>query len=154
PSARLSTLNDKLTTVAAQRRTDPRHLLRTVKGDLDWIVMKALDKDRNRRYETARAFEADVQRYLHDKPVQACPPSPWYCFRKFGRRHKMGLAVAGLVLFFVVVLAGGAGWTLRDQAVRKAALGRKVSEAADEARKLLADDLLYEAKTAAKRAKD
>src|SRR5882724_10722637 len=82
PSARLSTFQDKLTAVAAQRRTEPRQLLRTVRGELDWIVMKALEKDRNRRYETAGAFAADVQRYLKDEPVEACPPSAWYRFRK------------------------------------------------------------------------
>src|SRR5262245_63334865 len=85
PSARLSTLKDKLTAAAAQRRTEPRHLLRTVKGELDWIVMKALEKDRSRRYETATGFATDVQRYLTDEPVEACPPSAGYRLRKFAR---------------------------------------------------------------------
>ena len=61
-----------------------------MRGELDWIVMKALEKDRNRRYETASAFAADVQRYLGDEPVLACPPSAWYRFRKFARRNKAG----------------------------------------------------------------
>src|SRR5262249_11887884 len=73
PSAGLSTLQDRLTAVAAQRRTDPRQLVRTVRGELDWIVMKCLEKDRNRRYDTASALARDVERYLADEPVQACP---------------------------------------------------------------------------------
>ena len=59
-----------------------------MRGELDWIVMKALEKDRNRRYETANGFALDVQRYLRDEPVQACPPSAGYRFRKFLRRNK------------------------------------------------------------------
>src|SRR5262249_25411504 len=62
-----------------------------VRGELDWIVMKALEKDRSRRYETAAAFAADVERYLADEPVQACPPSAWYRFRKLARRNRRGM---------------------------------------------------------------
>jgi WD40 repeat protein/serine/threonine protein kinase len=109
PSARLSTLQDKLTAVAAQRRTEPWQLLHTVKGELDWIVMKCLEKDRNRRYETASAFAADVQRYLQDEPVEACPPSAGYRFRKFARRNKRGLLTASVVAVAVVLTAAGSG---------------------------------------------
>src|SRR5439155_7898794 len=109
PSARLSTLQGQLTAVAAQRRTEPRHLLRAVKGELDWIVMKALEKDRSRRYDTANGLAADVRRYLADEPVLACPPSAAYRMRKFLRRHKAALAAAVVVtlvlLAAVVVLA-------------------------------------------------
>src|SRR5262249_49592239 len=66
-----------------------------------WIVIKALEKDRNRRYESASAFAADVQRYLHDEPVQACPPSAWYRFRKFARRNKAALLTASVVALAV-----------------------------------------------------
>jgi serine/threonine protein kinase len=104
PSARLSTLQDKLTSVAAQRRIEPRQLLRTVKGDLDWIVLKALEKDRNRRYETANAFALDVQRYLADEPVEARPPTLGYRLGKAVRKHKVGLSVA---CAFVLLLAAG-----------------------------------------------
>src|SRR5262249_13827469 len=90
-----------------------------VRGELDWIVMKALEKDRNRRYETANGFAADMQRYLADEPVLACPPSVGYRFRKFARRNKTGLAVAGLVLVFLVLLGSGAGWALRDREARE-----------------------------------
>jgi tetratricopeptide (TPR) repeat protein len=82
--------------------------------------MKALEKDRNRRYESANGFGLDVQRYLADEPVQACPPSPWYRFRKFTRRNRSALTVAGLVLFVIALVGGGGGWVLRDRAVRQA----------------------------------
>jgi hypothetical protein len=80
--------------------------------------MKCLEKDRNRRYETANGFAMDVKRYLADEPVQACPPSALYRFRKFARRNRSGLAVAGLVLFFLVLLGSVGGWAWRDRAAR------------------------------------
>jgi WD40 repeat protein/serine/threonine protein kinase/tetratricopeptide (TPR) repeat protein len=94
PSTRISTLAQAATSVATQRKSDAKRLSQLVRGELDWIVMKALEKDRNRRYETASAFAADVQRYLADEPVHACPPSAWYRFRKFARRNKGALAIA------------------------------------------------------------
>jgi serine/threonine protein kinase len=96
PSNRLSG-TDALASISAQRHMEPAKLTKLVRGELDWIVMKALDKDRNRRYETASAFAQDVERYLHDEPVQACPPSPWYRFRKFARRNRAILTIVGLV---------------------------------------------------------
>jgi hypothetical protein len=84
--------------------------------------MKALEKDRNRRYETANGFAMDMQRYLADEPVLACPPAVDYLLRKFVRRHKTVLAVAGMILFFLVSLGSGAGWALRDRAARHAAI--------------------------------
>ncbi len=94
PSRRVSTLGQAAVTVSIQRQSDPRRLRQLFRGELDWIVMKALEKDRNRRYETASAFAADAQRYLADEPVQACPPSAWYRFRKFARRNKVALTIA------------------------------------------------------------
>ena len=82
-------------TIAAQRHTEPARLTKLVRGELDWIVMKALEKDRNRRYETANALAADVQRYLADEPVQACPPSAGYRLRKFVRRNRGPMAAGG-----------------------------------------------------------
>ena len=76
-----------------------------MRGELDWIVMKALEKDRNRRYETANGLAADLRRYLDDEPVQACPPSAWYRFRKFARRNK----AAPRPLLAVVLLAPDRG---------------------------------------------
>jgi WD40 repeat protein/serine/threonine protein kinase len=101
-SNRLSTTAE-LPAIAVNRGTEPAKLTKLVRGELNWIVMKALEKDRNRRYETASAFGADVQRYLHDDPVQACPPSAWYRFRKFARRNKAALATAAVVALVVSI---------------------------------------------------
>jgi WD40 repeat protein/serine/threonine protein kinase len=101
PSTRISTLGQAATAVSTNRQSDPRRLSQLVRGELDWIVMKALEKDRNRRYETASAFAADVQRYLHDEPVQACPPSTLYRLRKFARRNKAALLSASAVVVAV-----------------------------------------------------
>ena len=96
PSMRLST-TEELPTIAACRNIEPQRLSGLVRGELDWIVMKALEKDRNRRYETAIGLAADLRRYLDDEPVQACPPSGWYRFRKVAHRNKAALIVAGLI---------------------------------------------------------
>ncbi len=124
PSTRLSS-SQSLPSIAAQRQLEPKKLTTLVAGDLDWIVMKALEKDRNRRYETANGFARDVQRYLADEPVEACPPSVGYRLRKFTRRNKTALAVAGLILFFIAVLGGGGGWVLRDREVREKAAAKE-----------------------------
>jgi tetratricopeptide (TPR) repeat protein len=99
----MSTLGQAASTVSANRKSDPHRLRQFLRGEVDWIVMKALEKDRNRRYETASAFAADVQRYLHDEPVQACPPSRWYKFRKFARRNRGPLLSASAVVLAVLV---------------------------------------------------
>jgi WD40 repeat protein/serine/threonine protein kinase len=107
PSTRISTLGRAATTVSEQRQSDPRKLSHLYRGELDWIVMKCLEKDRNHRYETASALAADVQRYLNDEPVQACPPRALYRFQKFARRNKKALfTVAGLFLAVVATLVG------------------------------------------------
>jgi hypothetical protein len=97
PSTRLSALGETLTTVSAQRSTEAAKLSALVRGDLDWIVMKALEKDRQRRYETASSFAADLRRFLADEPIEARPPSAWYRFRKLTRRHKVELTTTGIV---------------------------------------------------------
>jgi tetratricopeptide (TPR) repeat protein/serine/threonine protein kinase len=119
PSTRISTLGQAAATVSAQRESDPMRLSQLFRGELDWIVMKALEKDRNRRYETASAFAADVQRYLADEPVLACPPSVGYRFKKFARRNKAVLATVGVVIFFIMLLGGLIGWGVRDRAARE-----------------------------------
>jgi WD40 repeat protein/serine/threonine protein kinase/Flp pilus assembly protein TadD len=104
PSTRLSTLGQgDLATVCERRGVDPAKLSRDVRGELDWIVMKALEKDRNRRYESASAFAADVRRYLNDEPVEASPPSTALRLRKWARRHQtlMWSSVVALVLIAV-----------------------------------------------------
>jgi eukaryotic-like serine/threonine-protein kinase len=103
PSTRISTLGQAANTASLNRKSDPRRLSQLFRGELDWIVMKALEKDRNRRYETANALAADVQRYLNDEPVLACPPSAAYRFRKFARRNRGPVLAASLVLFALVV---------------------------------------------------
>jgi eukaryotic-like serine/threonine-protein kinase len=107
PSTRISTLGQAATGVSAKRQSDPRRLAHLCRGELDWIVMKALEKDRNRRYESASALAADVQRYLHDEPVHACPPSAGYRFRRFARRHKAALTTAAAVSLAVLLTLAG-----------------------------------------------
>jgi WD40 repeat protein/serine/threonine protein kinase len=109
PSTRISTLGQAATTVSMQRKSDPKRLSQLCRGEVDWIVMRSLEKDRNRRYESASAFAADVQRYLNDEPVLACPPSAWYRFGKFARKHKAALAVAGVVVAALVLGVIGLG---------------------------------------------
>ena len=107
PSTKLSTA-EGLPTLAANRGMEPVRLTRLVRGELDWIVMKALEKDRNRRYETANGFAMDVQRYLADEPVLACPPSAGYRLRKFARRNKAALLTGSLLaaaLFLGIVIS-------------------------------------------------
>jgi serine/threonine protein kinase/tetratricopeptide (TPR) repeat protein len=132
PSVRLST-TEELPSIAAVRGVEPAGLSRLVRGELDWIVMKALEKDRNRRYDTANALASDVQRHLADEPVQACPPSAWYRLRKLVRRNKTALVVAGLILFFIVLLGGVVGWVIRDRAARQAQVAHDFERSLDRA---------------------
>lgn len=95
PSSRISTLGaEKLSLVAQQRHCDPQRLVRLVKGDLDWIVMRCLEKDRTRRYDTAVGLAEDIQRHLSDEPVQARPPTLTYRARKFMRRNRLAVLAA------------------------------------------------------------
>jgi serine/threonine protein kinase len=98
PSSRLTTMPQaNLSTTAENRGLEPRKLAYEARGELDWVVMKALEKDRNRRYESASALAADLQRYLNDEAVEACPPSAGYRLRKFARRNRRPLVMAGVV---------------------------------------------------------
>src|SRR5262249_12187514 len=114
PSTRLTSLGQTLPSVSAKRRTDPKKLSALVKGDLDWIVMKALEKDRARRYETPSAFAADVRRFLAEEPVEARPPSAWYRFGKLARRNQAVLTAAAVVAGSLLLGTAVATW----QAVR------------------------------------
>jgi eukaryotic-like serine/threonine-protein kinase len=109
PSTRLSDSGEGLASIAATRRTEPARLTRLVRGELDWVVMKCLEKNRERRYETANGLSRDVQRYLADEVVEARPPSAGYRVRKFVRRHRGRVLAAGLLL--LALLAGIAGTT-------------------------------------------
>jgi serine/threonine protein kinase len=103
PSARLSS-GDALPSLAANRQTEPAKLSRLVRGELDWIVLKALEKDRNRRYETANGLAMDIRRYLEGEPVLACPPSSSYRLRKLAYKHRAALATA--TVFGLLLLVG------------------------------------------------
>jgi WD40 repeat protein/serine/threonine protein kinase len=105
PSARICG-SETLPAIAARRHVEPSRLGKLVCGELDWIVMKALDKDRSRRYESASNFAADVQRYLADEPVLACPPSAAYRCRKFARRYRAALAAAATMAAAVLLAVG------------------------------------------------
>ncbi len=120
PSLRLSSSND-LPKIAAARKTEPARLSKLVRGEIDWIVMKCLEKDRSRRYETANGVARDLERYLADEPVEACPPSSSYRLRKFARKHKKALATAAA--FAVLLVAGVVMSTLL--AVRATSAGRR-----------------------------
>jgi serine/threonine protein kinase/tetratricopeptide (TPR) repeat protein len=101
PSTRV-TMMEQAAVLSARRRSDARRLSRSLRGDLDWIVMKALEKDRDRRYETASALAADLQRYLADQPVLARPPSLCYRLGKFVRKHRGPVWAAGVILVLLV----------------------------------------------------
>jgi tetratricopeptide (TPR) repeat protein len=131
PSTRLSTVGQAATAVAAKRRSDPCKLSRLLRGELDWIAMKALEKDRARRYDTASEFAADVEHYLREEPVLACPPSAAYRFRKFVRRHQRSLMMGTVVALALLVAAGSIGWGLARVAESKrqeAAQERKLEQ--------------------------
>jgi eukaryotic-like serine/threonine-protein kinase len=113
PSRRLAT-SEELPSIAARRGTEPTRLGRLVQGELDWIVMKALEKDRDRRYETASALARDLERYLADEPVEACPPSAGYRLRKLVGKHRAVLATAAMIAGLLVAAAAISTW----QAVR------------------------------------
>jgi serine/threonine protein kinase/WD40 repeat protein/tetratricopeptide (TPR) repeat protein len=129
PSTRLTESKETLPSISAKRQTEPARLTRLVRGELDWIVMKSLDKDRTRRYETANGLAMDLQRYLADEPVQACPPSASYRLRKVVRRNKKLLATAA---GFVLVLLAGTALSLW-QAVRATESESRAKEDRDRA---------------------
>jgi WD40 repeat protein/serine/threonine protein kinase len=103
PSVRLSSSNS-LPKIAAARKTEPAKLSKLVRGEIDWIVMKCLEKDRSRRYETANGLARDVERYLHDEAVEACPPSAGYRLRKFARKYWMPVTIGAA--FALLLVAG------------------------------------------------
>jgi serine/threonine protein kinase/Flp pilus assembly protein TadD len=151
PSTRISTLGQAATTVSAQRRSDPKRLSQLIRGELDWIVMKCLEKDRDRRYETASSLARDIERYLHDEPVQACPPSTWYRFRKFARRRKAVLVTGGLVSLALVAGSAISTWQAFRATQAEELARRKKVEAEDKAAeakaifRYLVEDLLVSA---------
>lgn len=119
PSTRLSESGESLASISDKRQSEPAKLTKLIRGELDWIVLKALEKDRARRYESATALAADVQRYLRDETVQACPPSALYRLTKFARGNKPAFATAAalmlLMLLTVVGLAISNGLIRQEQ---------------------------------------
>jgi serine/threonine protein kinase/tetratricopeptide (TPR) repeat protein len=130
PSVRLST-SGALAKVAAARKTDPGKLSRLLRGELDWVVMKCLEKDRSRRYDTATGLAKDVERYLKDEPVEARPPTVGYRFRKMARRNMVALTTAALVVAALLLGTVASTW----QAVRATRAEADARAAEDKATK-------------------
>ena len=132
PSTKISGLEatDQIT-IATNRGTEPSRLVSLVRGDLDWIVMKALEKDRTRRYETANGLSMDIQRYLNDEPVSARPPSKLYRFHKLIRRNKAAFTASTVVLLALVMGLGSSIWALlraRTEAVKSQQVARFLTD--------------------------
>ncbi len=154
PSKRLSSTNSK-PSVAANRQTEPAKLGRFVRGELDWIVMKALSKERDRRYETANGFAKDIERFLNHEPVVAGPPSARYKLRKFVRRNRPQVIAASLVLLTLV--GGVVGTTVglfeakrQERAALKAADEERQAKEREAAQRAIA----VEQRTKAEKARD
>ncbi len=123
PSTRFSSLSAadaSAPAIARHRQTEPSALARSLRGDLDCIIMKALEKDRTRRYDTAKDFGEDIRRHLDDEPVVAGPPGAAYRFRKFGRRHRKALSVvAAMVMLLLLGVAASMIFAVRESAARE-----------------------------------
>jgi non-specific serine/threonine protein kinase/serine/threonine-protein kinase len=133
PSTKLSTLGEKTTEIAAHRRSGPKRLSSQLKGDLDWIVMRCLEKDRNRRYGSPQELGQDIGRHLNYEPVQAGPPSAGYKARKFVRRNRLAVGIGAAAM---IVLVGFTAMTViqssriaaeRDRANQEAEASERVS---------------------------
>ena len=154
PSTRLSTLGDRLTIIASHRQSDASKLSQLLRGELDWIVMKSLDKDRTRRYETASAFASDVEAYLHDEPVLARPPSVGYLLGKAIRKYRLFVATVAAIAIILVAATMISGWLAvraslaeiradqqRNLAIENANEARRLAkDASDKAKLLLASE--------------
>jgi non-specific serine/threonine protein kinase/serine/threonine-protein kinase len=133
-STRLSTLKETQTEIAEKRGTDVGSLVKQLRGDLDWITMKAMAKDRTHRYSSASELAAEIERYLKQEPVSAGPPSAVYRIRKYMRRHKLGVAAAGVVVLALLIGIGGmtVGFLravrAEKKAVAEAATAKRVSD--------------------------
>jgi tetratricopeptide (TPR) repeat protein len=140
PSTRISALGDSASIVAEHRKTDPGKLTALVRGDLDWIVMKALEKERSRRYETAKDFADDVMRHVNDEPIEARPPSTAYRVRKFVRRNRALVAsVASILLVLVLGIVSTTTLAIiaRNERVRAEGEAKRAQEANEKLEKTL-----------------
>ena len=181
PSTRLSESRERLPSVAAQRRTEPARLTKLLRGELDWIVMKAIEKDRTRRYETANGFARDIERYLAGDPVEAGPPSASYRLRKYARKHRAALVTAGAFAVLLATAAAVSTWQAvratvaerravalaqramvaeaearqeRDRAVAAESTARKEAAKAKAVNEFLTQDILTQAEPASNAAED
>jgi tetratricopeptide (TPR) repeat protein len=156
PSTRLSESKDALPLISAQRQTEPAKLTKLVRGELDWIVMKCLEKDRNRRYETANGVAKDIERYLADETVLACPPSAGYRLKKFARRNRGRLTAAAVLSAALLVAVGAAawsiGWVAHERAERESRLSGQVELILDDVNRLEKDQKWRDAQAALERA--
>jgi serine/threonine protein kinase/tetratricopeptide (TPR) repeat protein len=145
PSTRLSQSGESLPSIAAQRKTEPAKLSRLVRGELDWIVMRALEKDRSRRYETANGIARDIQRYLAGEAVLAAPPNTAYRLRKFVRRNRAQVVAGGVVAASLVLGMIGTGLALKRALRAEWGLRRQLDETekAQQAEKARADELKH-----------
>ncbi len=134
PSTKIGSLEEKeQTTVARRRQSEPPKLIHQVQGDLDWIVMKCLEKDRTRRYETANGVATDIERHLHHEPVVARPPTTAYRAAKFCRRHRFGVAAACMLALVLVAFTAAMGVQARRIANERDRANREAVRAAQEA---------------------
>ncbi|MHB9080189.1 MAG: protein kinase domain-containing protein [Pirellulaceae bacterium] len=129
PSTRVSTLGEQATVIARHRSVEPRRLSDQLRGELDWIVMRAIDKERGRRYDTANALAEDIERYMRDEAVAACPPSIRYRLRKIARRNRALLSVAtGIGSLLIAVMVLNSLLALQAHRAGRVAEERRVSE--------------------------
>jgi eukaryotic-like serine/threonine-protein kinase len=134
PSTRITTLGDTATELCKHRQTEPKQLSALIRGDLDWIVMKCLEKDRTRRYDSSTGLAVDVHRFLSGQPVEAHPPSLLYRVRKFTRRYRTPVAAAFVLLAALILGAIGTttGWITAVQSAANEGLARQKAEKAEQ----------------------
>jgi eukaryotic-like serine/threonine-protein kinase len=144
PSTRLSDSKDALPSISAQRHTEPARLTKLVRGELDWIVMKSLEKDRTRRYETANGLARDIQHYLDGDAVEAGPPTTSYKLRRFARKHRAALITA-LAFAAMLMAATIASTYLAVRATRAERVARDQADIAQAVNDFLQQDLLGQA---------
>ncbi|HEV3025601.1 MAG TPA: serine/threonine-protein kinase, partial [Pirellulales bacterium] len=138
PSTRLSDSRETLASVAAMRKSEPARLTNELRGELDWIAMKCLEKDRTRRYESASDLARDIERYLHDETVEACPPSKRYRLGKFLRKHRAGVLTTAALLGLLLTGVAVSAWQAVRATVAEANAKEKEVEAIANERKALA----------------
>jgi serine/threonine-protein kinase len=152
PPFRAPTALETLEQVRSQEPVPATQLQPRLPRDLNTICLKCLHKEPVQRYASAGELADDLARFLRGEAVRACPPSAWSQFARFARRHKGKLVIAGLVLFFLMVLGGGVGWVIRDQATRRGVLQQEVARALEDAQDLCRHERMAEARGAVKRA--